>query len=59
MPRHKQEITIASFKVSTAMKQAITEEMDMEHREQAPMIKILLAEAISNRQSKRTMQNLL
>lgn len=59
MLKQKQQITIASFKVTESMKQAINEEMENDHREQAPMIKLLLSEAISIRRAKRTIQNLL
>jgi len=59
MAREKQEICIPSFKVTPAMKQGINEEMEIDHREQTPMIKVLLAEAIENRRAKRNIQRLL
>lgn len=59
MTKQKQEITIASFKVTASMKQAINEEMEKDHREQAPMIKLLIAEAIGVRRAKSSIQNLL
>lgn len=58
MTKQKQEYPV-SFKVGANMKSAIDEEMELDSRDQAPMIKILIAEAISIRRAKRSMNKLL
>lgn len=58
MARNKQEIPL-SFKVSDAMSAAITRECEIESRSISEMTKILLAEALVTRESKRNIHKIL
>lgn len=58
MSKQKQEIPF-SFKVSNAMKTAIDQECEIENRSQSDMAKILIAEGLSARVSKRNIHKLL
>lgn len=59
MPRQKLEVSIPAFKVTPSMKSAITDEIELDPREQHEMIRTLLAEALSFRQAKRTIKKFL
>lgn len=58
MPKLKQEIAL-SFKVSNAMKAKLDQECEIEHRSQADMAKLLLAEALGFREAKRNTSRIL
>lgn len=58
MPKQKQEIAL-SFKVSHALKAKLDQECENESRSQADMAKILIAEALGSRESKRNIHRLL
>jgi hypothetical protein len=58
MNRPKQEISL-SFKISSSMKTKIDQECELENRSQAEMTKILIAESLLNRESKRNICKIL
>lgn len=58
MPKQKSEVPL-SFKVSNALKTGIDQECEIDNRSISEMTKILIAEAIESRRSKRNIHKLL
>lgn len=58
MPKQKQEVAL-SFKVSNAMSARIDAECEIESRSISDMAKILIAEALMNREAKRNIAKIL